>query len=91
MNPPKECQCCGFEGAELKPYQVGFPTDREVWYCDLCAGTEVSNQSRTQSSPPETRLLKTLCYIGNAVLLQMRDQSNQLHHIEQALLELRRQ
>lgn len=87
-RPPKECECCGFEGAELKPYQVGFPNDRELHYCDLCAGTETSTRGR--SGGPEAALLRAVCYIGNALLLELRSQNTQLHHIEQQLLELRR-
>lgn len=89
MNPPKECECCGFEGAELKPYQVGFPNDRELYYCDLCASTEVSCRSR--AGEPQRHLMKMACYIGNALLLELRAQNAQLRAIEEQLTELRRQ
>lgn len=73
---PKECECCRFETGELKLYSGlwgsldGGRTPISAWYCDLCASTQASTADRYTAlySSDYREILKTICYIGNAVI-----------------------
>jgi hypothetical protein len=70
-----ECECCGFEEVEVGTYTVwddplDDKTAHEAKYCDLCAGTITSTFSRCHRAENDT--LQTICYVGNAIIQEIR-------------------
>ena len=76
---PEECQCCNFETTELKAYGAhrNFPKipDEKKWLCELCAGTETGtyHEYPEQIDASALKVMKTSCYVGNAILAEIRD------------------
>lgn len=82
---PDECDCCQFETSDLTDYgyardgrdgRAMSPEDMgHKWLCDLCAGTMAGNAyEHPRSFEPGTFVvLKTICYVGNAILRAIRE------------------
>ena len=83
---PAECECCGFATASLLKFDRlhgdhgdDFLLCKGVaWYCDLCASTMASNALRyaLQYSNDTRVMLKTVCYVGNAILDALRQKAS---------------
>lgn len=75
---PEECECCGFETAELKEYDSNknFPEKRGETkrLCGLCAGTMTGSFADYPQQHDRDLLyvMKTVCYVGNAILAQLK-------------------
>jgi hypothetical protein len=73
---PEECECCGFKTSALKEYQSlkNFPLDEKKWQCELCAGTMTGSFSDypKQHDPDTLCVMKTICYVGNAILAEIK-------------------
>lgn len=69
---PGCCDSCEFETSELIAYPVrrNFPKESEPkWLCDLCASTAAGSAHEYPEQYGESaQVLKTICYVGNAVL-----------------------
>lgn len=82
MDQPACCECCGYPSKFLTRYEHLHgdrmnPNGGTCWYCGLCAGTETSSTSRYPSlhTPDVIRNMKTMCYIGNAIIDAIREKS----------------
>lgn len=70
----KECDCCRFPASHLNrtPFPVKvrmLPGEESVlWCCDLCNGTMTSNRHYYRESGEDSELMKTICYVGNAIM-----------------------
>lgn len=73
-----DCDCCGFEGVMVKPYDIrrGAPMGSALgkkWLCALCAGTMTGNAHEyPEQYGREGEVMKTICYVGNAILQTIR-------------------
>lgn len=73
---PEGCACCGYATDRLSFYEAPkYPGagQEDHWYCDLCAGTLTSRvamelSQRDAHSYHAAMVLKTICYVGNAVI-----------------------
>ena len=61
----KECSCCRYE-TEVQEYEKD--NKEKVNLCDLCAGTITSRLNEYINSHDTVELMKTICYVGNAIL-----------------------
>lgn len=65
-----ECACCGYT-TTVYPRRVWvFPTDPvpdEVWYCDVCWGSGISQVARS-SDPGTEAIVRSLAYVVNLLL-----------------------
>jgi hypothetical protein len=77
---PTECECCGYE-TELTDYKVADPNrkpyeiskTRTAYYCLLCASTSASNAcSYPEQYRGETAILRAVCFVGNAIIDEIR-------------------
>jgi hypothetical protein len=72
----ESCDCCGFETTKIDFYKWNdftnkrLPENKGRWLCDLCAGTMTSTYDEypRQHTDQELTALKTICYVGNAIL-----------------------
>lgn len=69
----KECDCCGYK-TKLSKYERDRtkedPKPDPMFICALCAGTYAGD---TLQYPKESAdVLKTICYVGNAILHEIR-------------------
>lgn len=70
-----ECAGCNYETV-LQKYKSGKPTKEvEVELCNLCANTPNGNAVFFPDQYQDAHILKTLCYIGNAVLDKLKQTS----------------
>lgn len=69
---PEECGSCSFPTKALEPYRHKF--DDWTWMCRLCAGTDAGNAAQyPQANPPGVNaMLRTVCYVGNAIMEELR-------------------
>jgi len=78
MRKPKECDCCTFKTKTLKWYQssrLPFSKNAGKWLCDLCANTMTGTyiDFPEQNRGPEIAIMKCVCYVGNAILQEIRN------------------
>lgn len=76
--PPEGCDSCRFETA-LKRYDnhrsIGLHASgpKSKWLCELCASTMAGNAHEyPEQYRGERATLQTLCYVGNAILTELR-------------------
>jgi len=75
---PEECECCKFKTSELKKYHSdnNWPQERDnvKWLCDLCANTHTGsfNEYPQQHDRDSLCVMKTVCYVGNAIIAAIR-------------------
>lgn len=71
-DKPEECDCCQYPTAALGSYRsaVMAKSKETRWLCRLCAGTMTSTYDEypQQHDSDALQLMKTVCYVGNAVL-----------------------
>lgn len=79
---PDTCDCCDYPTEFLTRYDNMHGRDTPpqgvtVWYCGLCAGTETSAMNRHLGPDPVQRstykMMRTLCYVGNAIIDALRE------------------
>lgn len=75
MKALEQCDCCKFP-AKTKKYQKDSSRDNPspgfMNICDLCAHTSAGN---TVEYPRDNQdVLRTICYVGNAILAEIRKQ-----------------
>jgi ribosomal protein L37AE/L43A len=69
---PGECESCHYETPALT-----YSADRilrSIWLCDLCAGTLAGNAAKNPVAYPHADVLRTICYVGNVILAEIRRQ-----------------
>lgn len=78
MNKPEECESCHFETSALTMYEdrLAKPDRREMWFCELCAGTMAGIHARNGSYPDQGLTLQTICYVGNVILDTIRKRAS---------------
>jgi hypothetical protein len=66
---PEECDCCQYETDALESYRSHSQADGR-WLCALCAGTTTStcDEYPENHDPDKVEIIKTICYVGNAIL-----------------------
>lgn len=78
---PEECDSCGFVTTELQLFADqdttigggGKTIKADFWFCDLCCSTATSAYDRyPDQTPSNTQMMKTICYVGNVVLAELR-------------------
>jgi hypothetical protein len=88
MNEPKDeakpekpdaCDCCRFETTALtffEPIGAGSLDTTGRWLCELCPSTYAStmDQYKHLKYLESNEVMKTICYVGNAILKAIRDQ-----------------
>lgn len=89
----EECYSCGIPNHEvpLRAYKPGRAVPSHVprsepypwhWLCDLCAATPAGSALTYPDQYPEARTLETICYVGNRILLAIKDVEQRLPHRE---------
>jgi hypothetical protein len=76
IDQSEGCDCCGFETSKTQFYKWNDFTNKRGadntgrWLCGLCAGTMTSTYDEypRQHTDQEPTALKTICYVGNAIL-----------------------
>lgn len=68
---PEACQCCDFTTMKLRSFPAAYPRTEDKWLCDLCASTMTSRCADEPQLYPNLELMKTICYVGNAIIKAM--------------------
>ena len=76
-DKPEYCDGCEFETPELtrfesQPYHNSRQKLEVNWFCSLCASTAVSRAVDYPTQFPHADVLKTICYVGNALIQEIR-------------------
>lgn len=82
MGNPMACHSCGFKNVATAEYphriELGRSEafnianlDKPKLLCQLCAGTMTGNALDYPSQYPNADVLKTICYVGNAILAKL--------------------
>lgn len=77
-----ECDACSSKNVITVPYRMhrNWPEDRSNDYmnlCDLCASTPMGNAYEyPEQYEDERNILKTICYIGNAIIKAIKENKN---------------
>lgn len=73
---PEDCDCCHFDGMPLKWYRPNLMARQKEgkWLCNLCASTMTGTyyDYPEQHDGDSLTLMKTVCYVGNAILLAVK-------------------
>lgn len=74
---PEACECCYYEGAELKEYERD--SKRKVWLCKLCASSMAGNMLQYPDVYPSDLQMVAgiVCNIGNHILAVIREKKEQ--------------
>lgn len=71
LQKSEECDCCQFTTTELTEFPMGLGSrtpNEPMWLCELCANTPASNAYQYPGRYDDHEVLKTLCYVGNAII-----------------------
>lgn len=73
---PEECHSCDYLTEDLDIYDRGPGADSEepMWLCALCASTRAGNAYQYPRQYPNEDVLRTICYVGNVILDQLKEQ-----------------
>lgn len=80
---PEECDSCEFKTGELKAYEsmrfdsmesYTLPKEERPhkWLCILCASTMTGSALDYPLQYPDARVMRTICFVGNAILEEIR-------------------
>ena len=69
-----ECECCGY-AAPVKKFNepsARYPRGEDVWLCEVCSSTFLSSAVTWPAACPDVTLYKSLGYIANMLLDEIR-------------------
>jgi hypothetical protein len=77
---PVECESCGY-AAPVRTFQHHEPGGDfakmvDVELCALCASTSAGNALEYPGQYPELNALRTICFVGNAILEALNKRGN---------------
>lgn len=71
-----DCKCCGYQ-APLAPFRTG-PTEETTLLCEVCSSTYLSYAVTAPRSCQDPLLSKSIAYIANMILSEIRELKEQL-------------
>jgi ribosomal protein L37AE/L43A len=70
------CHSCGFKTMSLRAYRASELGSRKhnthMWLCLLCASTLTGNAYEYPDQYDNADVLKTICFVGNTILEEIR-------------------
>lgn len=87
---PAECPCCEFPTEALKLHyatdSIGKFEGRQNWLCDLCSATMAGKTvDRPMTYEGQVETLRTVCYVGNAILAKLQAIESRLDEQDEVL------